>query len=193
MVQRTDDIPDPDQPASPASGLVAPTSSPAPTTPASAPASAPFPTPSSGPAPTGEDANRLLPWPLRAVLILIAVLSLATGVIGLFLPGLPTTVFVLIAAACAARSSPRFHGWLLAHRLFGPMIRNWQQGGRVSRPAKRAATISMAVCALILVAMVEQPLVFLPLAIMATVLVWLWHRPEPQDGPSDCDKKEVDG
>ena len=122
--------------------------------------------------------ERPLPWPVRAALVAAGVLSLATGIIGLFVPGLPTTVFVLIAAACAARGSPKFHGWLLSHRLFGPIIRDWQDGGRVSRPAKRAASVSMGVCAILLLWLVEAPWSLIPLAIMATVLLWLWRRPE---------------
>ena len=53
-------------------------------------------------------------------------------------PGLPTVPFVLLAAFAAARGSQRLHGWLLAHRQFGPMIRDWQAHGAVSRRAKRA-------------------------------------------------------
>lgn len=128
----------------------------------------------SGPGP----APPPLPWPLRAVLLVIAGLSLLAGIIGVFVPGLPTTVFVLVAAACAARSSPRFHHWLLSHRLFGPIIANWQDGGRVSRPAKRAATVSMAVCAALVLVFVSPPLSLLPIVIMAVVLAWLWRRPE---------------
>ena len=49
---------------------------------------------------------------LRWLLLLAAVACLAMGIIGIFVPGLPTTVFVLMAGACAARSSPRLHAWL---------------------------------------------------------------------------------
>ena len=123
-------------------------------------------------------ANRPLAWPLRVALVCIGAISLAIGIIGLFVPGLPTTVFVLIAAACAARGSPRFHGWLLAHRQFGPIIRDWQDGGRVSRPAKRAAAVSMAACAVVLVLVVSRGWALVGIAVMAIVLIWLWHRPE---------------
>ena len=123
-------------------------------------------------------ARRPLPWPVRALLIGIAAISLATGIVGLFVPGLPTTVFVLLAAACAARGSPRFHGWLLSHRVFGPIIVNWENGGRVSRPAKRAAALTMAISAAVLLVFVGTPWSLAPIAIMAVVLIWLWQRPE---------------
>ncbi len=58
---------------------------------------------------------------------LLGGLCLLLGAIGVFLPLLPTTPFVLLAAACFARSSPRLHHWLLQHRLFGPMLQDWEQ------------------------------------------------------------------
>lgn len=69
----------------------------------------------------------------------------ALGIIGAILPLMPTTVFLLAAAACFARSSPRLHGWLLDHPTFGPPIRNWQEHGAISRGAKRLAVGTMAV------------------------------------------------
>ena len=96
------------------------------------------------------------------------------------MPGLPTTVFILMAAWAAARSSPRLHGWLMRHRLFGPMLVNWQNGGFVSRRAKWSATIAMAVCAVILWFTAHQVWgAWLGIGSMACVLVWLWCRPEP--------------
>lgn len=121
-----------------------------------------------------------LPTPLRWLLLVFAVLNLITGIIGIFLPGLPTTVFILIAAWAAARSSPRLHAWLWRHRLFGPMLRNWADGGRVSRRAKWSATLVMALCSVIL-AVVEVPdwARYFAWTSMACVLTWLWLRPEP--------------
>ena len=68
----------------------------------------------------------------------------ALGAAGVVLPLLPTTPFVLLAAWCFARSSPRLHDWLLAHRLFGPLIANWREHRAISRIAKRASLLSMA-------------------------------------------------
>lgn len=129
--------------------------------------------------------RRPLPWPLRWLLLVFAVLSLAAGVVGIFVPGLPTTVFVLMAAWAAARSSPRLHGWLSNHRLFGPMIRDWQNGGQVSRRVKWRASLMMAACSVI-VGFTAHRVWTAALAIgcMAVVSGWLWLRPEPP--PADA-------
>ncbi|HMS95879.1 MAG TPA: YbaN family protein [Tabrizicola sp.] len=67
------------------------------------------------------------------------------GIVGAFLPILPTTVFLLIATACFARSSPRLHGWLVNHPSLGPPIQNWNENGAISRPSKRLAIGTMTV------------------------------------------------
>lgn len=119
-------------------------------------------------------------WYTRWLLRALAVMALALGLAGVFIPGLPTTVFILIAGWAAMRSSPRMHAWLWNHRLFGPMLQNWAAGGCVSRRAKRSAAIMMAVCAVIL-CITPTPMWVRMLAIgcMAAVLLWLWQRPEP--------------
>lgn len=102
------------------------------------------------------------------------------GVVGIFVPGLPTTVFILIAGWAAMRSSPRMHTWLWNHHLFGPMLQNWQAGGFVSRRAKRSAAAMMTVCAAILwLTPTPMWVRIVACSCMAAVLVWLWHRPEP--------------
>lgn len=128
--------------------------------------------------------RRMLPWPVRWLLLALAALSLATGLVGIFVPGLPTTVFVLIAFWAASRSSPRLHGWLLRHRLFGPMIRNWENGGTMSRRAKWSATAMMVPCIALLFLTTSRMLVaeLISLLILA-VLLWLWRRPEPPPDP----------
>jgi uncharacterized membrane protein YbaN (DUF454 family) len=65
---------------------------------------------------------------VRASLLVIGTFSLTLGTIGIFLPILPTTPFLLLAAACYLRSSQRMHMWLLNNRWFGEYIRNYQQG-----------------------------------------------------------------
>ena len=72
---------------------------------------------------------------------------LLLGGIGVLLPLLPTTPFVLLAAACFARSSPRMHRWLLDSELFGPMLRNWEANRCVSRKVKWLALSMMIVVA----------------------------------------------
>ncbi len=116
---------------------------------------------------------------------LLAYASLGTGIIGVFVPGLPTTVFILIAAYAASRGSERLHHYLLQHPRFGPMICDWQTHGAVSRRAKWAATLTMLACALVLLTIMLSVashrgwMAALPIACMAAVAAWLWRRPEP--------------
>jgi uncharacterized membrane protein YbaN (DUF454 family) len=116
----------------------------------------------------------------RLLYIVLAYLCLALGIIGIALPGLPTTPFVLLAAWAAARGSQRLHRWLLAHRLFGPMVLDWQTSGAVSRRAKWAATLTMLACAVIFFLTAPRWwMAALGASIMAVVASWLWLRPEP--------------
>jgi len=62
----------------------------------------------------------------QALLVAAGLVALGLGLIGVVLPGLPTTPFVLLAAACFARASPRLHCWLTQHRFLGPMVRDWE-------------------------------------------------------------------
>ena len=82
---------------------------------------------------------------MRALLLVCGSVSLALGVAGIVLPVMPTTPFVLLAASCYARASPRFHGWLLGHRLFGPLILDWETHGSIPLGVKWLAVGSMAV------------------------------------------------
>ncbi|MBI1624203.1 YbaN family protein [Comamonas sp. EJ-4] len=109
-----------------------------------------------------------------------SVLCVLLGLIGAVVPGMPTTVFILMAAWAAMRSSPRLHGWLYAHSMFGPILRNWDEGGQVSRRVKWTASASMLFSSALIFHLSVKPwLTGLALAVMACVLVWLWLRPEP--------------
>ena len=117
----------------------------------------------------------------RALWLGLAGTCVVLGVIGIVVPGLPTTPFILLAAFAAARGSKRLHDWLRHHRRFGPMVRNWEREGAVSRSTKRAASIAMVACAAIL--FLVSPRWWMPAiacAFMAATAAWLWLRPEPQ-------------
>ncbi|MCZ2499023.1 DUF454 family protein [Xylophilus sp. Kf1] len=143
----------------------------------------PNPGPDPDPTPGRPPAPRPLPWAARWLLLAFSALCLALGLVGVVVPGMPTTVFILLAAWAAARSSPRLHGWLMDHRLFGPMLRHWQDGRTVSRRAKWSATAGMAFCALVISLTAHRAWVAgLGIGCMALVLAWLWRRPEPRTG-----------
>ena len=82
---------------------------------------------------------------LRYLLILTGMLCVALGLIGIFLPLLPTTPFMLLAAACFAQSSPRFHNALLESRLFGPIIKQWQAQRSIPKKSKTQAIFLVVV------------------------------------------------
>lgn len=78
---------------------------------------------------------------IKGLLIVVGWLSVGSGVVGLFLPLVPTVPFLLLAVACFARSSSKFHGWLVDHVYLGPLVRDYLNGGGIPRKAK-----VMAIC-----------------------------------------------
>ena len=77
----------------------------------------------------------------RLLWAMAGVLFVAVGTIGVILPLLPTTPFLLLAAYCFAHSSPKLHDWLLNHRSFGPLISNWDRYGSIDRRSKCIAMV----------------------------------------------------
>ena len=82
---------------------------------------------------------------VRVLLWIAGSIALVLGLIGVVLPGLPTTPFILLAAACYAKASPRLHAWLLHHRWFGPILRDWERDHSLTRRSKTVAVVSMTV------------------------------------------------
>jgi len=80
----------------------------------------------------------------RAIWLGLGGVSLALGAIGALLPIVPTVPFLILAAACFARGSPRLERWLLTHPLFGPPIRDWRERGAIPPRAKLLAVGGMA-------------------------------------------------
>ena len=77
----------------------------------------------------------------RAIYLCLGWAFVGLAVLGLFLPLLPTTPFLLVASSCFLRSSPRWQRWLLNSRWFGPMLRDWDEHRAVRRPVKVLAVV----------------------------------------------------
>lgn len=110
---------------------------------------------------------------------LLALVLVALGIVGAFLPVLPTVPFLLAAAWAAGHGWPALERWLLEHPRYGEYIVRWRQSGAVPRRAKWAASGMMALSAAVLIAS-SAPLALkigAPL-FMAAVAAWLWRRPE---------------
>ncbi|UPA27339.1 YbaN family protein [Shinella oryzae] len=76
---------------------------------------------------------------MRWIYMLAGLFMTALGIVGAFLPLLPTTPFLLVAVWCFSRSSPRLEQWLLNHRTLGPPLTNWRREGAISARAKTMA------------------------------------------------------
>jgi uncharacterized membrane protein YbaN (DUF454 family) len=116
----------------------------------------------------------------RITWLVVGLLALALGAIGIALPLLPTTPFVLVAAFAFAQSSEKLHQWLLDHNVFGPLIDNWQRHGAISRRAKVLSVVSMAALLLISLAMAAPPAVIIAqLVVLGAAALFILTRPEP--------------
>lgn len=122
--------------------------------------------------------------PASLKLLLWRVLGLAfvgLGILGAFLPLLPSVVFFLLAAWAFGKGAPAWRQRLHDHPRYGPPLRQWADGGRVSRRGKRLAVTAMALSFLLSLAILgpQRPVVVAGL-VMAVVATWLWRRPEPR-------------
>lgn len=117
---------------------------------------------------------KVLFW--RSLVVLFVIL----GFIGAILPGMPTTVFLILAAWASSKGWPQMDAWLLNHPKYGPTLRDWRAHGTVPRKAKWLASIMMLISGIIMLFTTA------PLAVkaftditMLIVAIWLWRRPEP--------------
>ena len=119
---------------------------------------------------------RTLFW--RSLVVIFVIL----GFIGALLPGMPTTVFLILAAWAASKGWPQMDAWLLNHPKYGATLRAWRENGTVPRKAKWIA------CSMMLISAIIMLFTHAPLAVkiftnvtMLLVAIWLCMRPEPQN------------
>jgi uncharacterized membrane protein YbaN (DUF454 family) len=131
------------------------------------------PTPPAGPQGARPHASRTVRWVLWSV----GTLSLVLGLIGVVLPGLPTTPFILLSAACYARASPRLYHWLTHHRFMGPMVRDWETHRNLTRRTKTVAQVSMVLMVgLSAWGLRDRPVLLAVVLVAAAVGVWVVAR-----------------
>ena len=114
---------------------------------------------------------------MRTTFILMGHASIAVGFIGIFVPLLPTTPFVLLAAVCYSRGSERFHTWLHEHHRFGPMIHSWREHRAIGIRAKIAAVITVVASITYSTIRLDAPWNVIALLIGAAVLTFILSRP----------------
>jgi uncharacterized protein len=105
-------------------------------------------------------------------------LAVGLGVIGAFLPIVPTVPFLLLAAFCFARSNPVWEQRLLNHPQYGAQLRDWRERRAISRPAKLAAVGAMSVGVLFTWLTIGWPWVLISLAVLGIAGTWIWTRNE---------------
>lgn len=125
------------------------------------------------------ESTRRLAW------IVAGAVFFVLGVLGLILPLMPGTVFMILAAFCFARGSQRVHDWLVNHRVFGAAIRDWRQHGAISRRGKVLAMLGIGLSFALSVGLGVPPwAIALQAAALGAVSVFLLTRPEGPQDPS---------
>jgi hypothetical protein len=112
---------------------------------------------------------------VRGLYFAAGILALIAGGFGVVLPVLPTAPFVLLAAACFARSSDRFYNGMLNHRIAGPIIADWREYGAMKRKTKRWAVLMMALSfgtSMLIVPSMWHRVMLLGLALVLGFFIW---------------------
>lgn len=117
--------------------------------------------------------------PIRLLYFALGAAALLLGLVGVFLPLLPTTPFLILAAFGFSRSSPRLEAWLLHHPQFGPGLVAWRTRRAIPLVAKRASTIGMTLGLVFFWWLrAPQPLALAAVALLMTLISsWIWSRP----------------
>lgn len=155
----------------------------------------PYPQPPTQPESAQDAASRLhASKTVRWLLWTAGTIALLLGIIGVFLPVLPTTPFILLSAACYARASEKFHQRLLAHKTFGPTIRDWEDYRSLSLKTKKVAITMMTLSIAVSIWVVREHLwLQLMLAFIAvSVGTWMWRLPSREAGEISSPSSSAD-
>jgi uncharacterized membrane protein YbaN (DUF454 family) len=120
-----------------------------------------------------------MPDPMRHLYLALGLVFVALGLAGVVLPVVPTTPFLIVAAGCFARSSPRLERWLLAHPRFGPVLQAWRERRAIPRKAKLLALVGGSFgLGMLWLGSGAGPLVMLPPALLFLAgLAFVFSRP----------------
>lgn len=133
---------------------------------------------------SGLDPSTISPL-FRAVLLVVGTASLVLGVIGIFLPVLPTTPFLLVTAACYARASTRLYEWLVGQPSLGPIVAEWRRSRSLPPGVKTRALVAVAVTFAVSIALVDVLLLRVVLVATGVVLAsFLYRIPTAQTEPA---------
>lgn len=135
--------------------------------------------PAAAPSDPADEVRKHGSLTVRVLLVIAGTACVVLGVIGIFTPLLPTTPFILLAAACYARASTRFYRWLLANRTFGPMIVEWRRHRSIPYRTKVISIVLMSVTMAISTIFFVRPL-WLQLAVAACgvgLAAWMYRIP----------------
>jgi len=119
----------------------------------------------------GAEASATASLPVRGIFAVIGTISLAFGVLGIFVPVLPTTPFVLLAAACYARASPRLYGWLLGQPALGPIVTDWRRSRSLPPGVRVRALVLVVLTFAASIVLVDELLVRAALVVTGAVLI----------------------
>lgn len=116
---------------------------------------------------------------MKIFLIISGIISLILGIVGILLPLLPTTPFLLLSAFCFARSSEKLHAWLLCHPSFGPAIIDWRENGSISKRNKIFAMVVILLTILMSVIFeVSSAILLIQTAVLSIVSLFILTRPQ---------------
>lgn len=113
------------------------------------------------------------------IILLLGHIFLALGVAGAFLPVLPTTPFLLLAAFCYSKSNPKLLYWLKNHKVLGPPLNDWQDSGVIGIKAKWIATVMVGLVMLWRIPTLDVHIAVKSIVwlILTGVLIFVWTRP----------------